>query len=61
MARQKMITLKLTPVQYWAICKVVASSKQTFVNWNEDEQEWESNDDFICSLTDEEKQELMKF
>ena len=44
---------------YYAIDSILASSKRTF-EWNEEEGEWWSNSDFLCSLSKEEKELLDK-
>ena len=44
---------------YWAVLSIIASSERTF-EWNENEQEWWSNSDFLCSLSNEEKEALDK-
>lgn len=54
------VTISQMPKElYWAVLSIVASSERTF-EWNEDEQEWCSNSDFLCSLSKEEKESLDK-
>lgn len=42
---------------YTAIQEILFSSKQTF-EYDEEESEYRSNDDFVCSLSEEQKDAL---
>lgn len=44
---------------YYAIQSVLSSAERTF-EWDEQEEEWSSNSDFLCSLSAEEKEALDK-
>lgn len=44
---------------YYAIKSVLSSAERTF-EWDEQEEEWSSNSDFLCSLSAEEKESLDK-
>ena len=44
---------------YYAIRSVLSSAERTF-EWDEQEQEWSSNSDFLCSLSVKEKEALDK-
>lgn len=44
---------------YYAIRSILSSSERTF-EWDEQEEEWSSNSDFLCSLSAEEKEALDK-
>lgn len=44
---------------YYAIQSVLSSAERTF-EWDEQEEEWSSNSDFLCSLSAEEKESLDK-
>ena len=44
---------------YNAIQSVLSSAERTF-EWDEQEEEWSSNSDFLCSLSVEEKEALDK-
>lgn len=44
---------------YYAILSILGSAERSF-EWNEEEKEWCSNDDFLCSLSPEEKAALDK-
>ena len=42
---------------YWAVVSILGSARRTF-EWQEDENEYWSNSDFLCSLSPEEKEAL---
>ena len=44
---------------YYAIRSVLSSAERTF-EWDDEEEEWSSNSDFLCSLSVEEKEALDK-
>lgn len=44
---------------YYAILNIIGSAQRTF-EWNEEENEWWSNSDFLCSLSPEEKEAMDK-
>ena len=51
--------LQMPKAMYSAIQNIIMSSEQTF-EWQEEEQEWWSNSDFLCVLSPEEKEAMDK-
>ena len=51
--------LQMPKAMFYAILSVLDSAERTF-EWDEEEGEWCSNSDFLCSLSSEEKEELDK-
>ena len=51
--------LQMPKAMFYAILSVLGSAERTF-EWDEEEGEWCSNSDFLCSLSSEEKEELDK-
>lgn len=51
--------LQMPEAMYSAIQNIIMSSERTF-EWQEEEQEWWSNSDFLCTLSPEEKEAMDK-
>ena len=51
--------LQMPKAMYSAIQNIIMSSERTF-EWQEEEQEWWSNSDFLCTLSPKEKEAMDK-
>lgn len=51
--------LQMPKAMYSAIQNIIMSSERTF-EWQEEQQEWWSNSDFLCTLSTEEKEAMDK-
>lgn len=60
MNRNGTVSISQMPKElYYAVLSILGSAQRSF-EWNEEESEWWSNTDFICSLSPEEKESLDK-